>query len=314
MEVTTQKPNFFIVGAPKCGTTAMHSYLEQHPEIFMLDIPDSQENVDGGKKELHFFGSDLNFRRPTLQEYLAYFSEIRDKKILGESTVFYLYSQKAAQDINDFNPDAKILIMLRNPLEMMYSWHSQLLFWGDETIVEFEDALNAESDRKHGNKIPAKHDHPIECFFYSEIARVTVQVKRNLDVFERENVHIVIFDDFKKDTASVYQQTLLFLGCRDKFKPDFQVINSNRTIRNIAVQKFMRHPPKSFRSFVRAIIQSYIRQSLRQNIQQYNTQPKSRSPLESSLKKRLQQEFTPEIEQLSHLLNRDLTYWTQESL
>ncbi|MCW6034870.1 sulfotransferase domain-containing protein [Spirulina subsalsa FACHB-351] len=309
MTTPTQKPNFFIVGAPKCGTTAMHSYLEQHPEIFMLNIPDSPDNLAGGKREIHFFGSDLNFSRPTLEEYLSYFNETKDEKIRGESSVFYLYFKRAAQEIKQFNAEAKILIMLRNPLEMMYSWHSQLVFWGDENIADFATALKAEATRQKGMGIPEKRDHPVECFFYSKIACYTEQVKRYLDIFGRENVEIIIFDDFKQDTLAVYRKTLQFLGCRDDFAADFKVVNANRQVRNIAVQQFLRRPPKSLRSVVRFLIPSRIRKSLRGSLEQYNVEQKSRSPLNPELKERLQREFRPEIEQLSELLHRDLSHW-----
>ncbi|WP_017304889.1 sulfotransferase domain-containing protein [Spirulina subsalsa] len=307
------KPNFFIVGAPKCGTTAMHSYLEQHPEIFMLNIPDSPENMAGGKREIHFFGSDLNFSRPTLEEYLSYFSGASGKKVRGESSVFYLYSKQAAQEIKQFNPESKILIMLRNPLEMMYSWHSQLVFWGDETIADFETALKAENTRKNGTGIPIQRDHPIECFFYSQIACYTEQIKRYLDTFGRENVQIIIFDDFKQDTPAIYRKTLQFLGCRDDFEADFKVINANRQVRNLAVQQFLRRPPKSLRLMVRSLIPSPIRKRLRGVLEKYNIEQKSRSPLSPELNASLQKEFRSEIEKLSELLNRDLMAWVEGS-
>lgn len=128
-------PNFFIVGAPKCGTTAMHIYLRQHPEIFMPE-----------KKESHFFGSDLNsqyFIRDR-EKYLSLFSEAKDVKRIGEASVWYLYSKQAAYEIKEFSPSASIIIMLRNPVDMLYAQHSQFLYNGNENIASFEDALNAE--------------------------------------------------------------------------------------------------------------------------------------------------------------------------
>src|SRR3954468_1950993 len=113
-------PSFFIVGAPKCGTTSLNDYLRQHPRIF---IPE--------RKELHYFGSDLTFlktQRPTREEYLAHFAAAQPQQIAGEASVWYLYSQLAAREIHDFCREAKFIIMLRNPVDMMHSLHSQYLY------------------------------------------------------------------------------------------------------------------------------------------------------------------------------------------
>src|SRR5258706_10449866 len=107
-------PDFFIVGAPKCGTTAMNDYLGQHPDIYMAP------------KELHYFGADLKIKDKISESaYLQYFKNAGNKKILGEASVWYLFSGTAAKEIKNFSPDAKILIMLRNPVEVVYSLHSQ---------------------------------------------------------------------------------------------------------------------------------------------------------------------------------------------
>src|SRR6266545_5937438 len=137
-----RRPDFFIVGAPKCGTTALNDYLKDHPEIFI-----------SARKELHFFGSDLVFRGPrriTEQEYLSFFAPARHEKRLGEASVWYLYSQQAAAEIKAFSPAARIIIMLRNPVDMMYSLHSQRLYNGRETISDFAKALATEE--MHGRK------------------------------------------------------------------------------------------------------------------------------------------------------------------
>lgn len=120
-------PDFFIVGAPKCGTTSMCNYLDQHPDIFISN-----------PKELNFFGADLTPppRKITLEEYLSHFQDSQ-AKICGEGTPFYLLSQAAGQEIKALNPDAKIIIMLRDPVALIYSLHSQLLFGSSENVADF---------------------------------------------------------------------------------------------------------------------------------------------------------------------------------
>src|SRR5665647_751711 len=112
-----KRPDFFIVGAPKCGTTAMNNYLAQHPDVFMA------------QKEIHYFGSDLKMRvKVSESEYLNYFQNAEEKKLIGEASVWYLFSEKAAAEIKAFSPQAKIIIMLRDPIDVLHSLHSQHLF------------------------------------------------------------------------------------------------------------------------------------------------------------------------------------------
>jgi hypothetical protein len=109
-------PNFFIVGAPKSGTTALHTYLGMHPEVFM------------GPKEAHFFAPDVRIEPLDSDKYFEGFVGAEGKACIGEASVFYLYPEKAAAAIHEFNPNAKIIVMLRNPVDLLYSLHSQFQF------------------------------------------------------------------------------------------------------------------------------------------------------------------------------------------
>ena len=113
----------------------MHYYLKEHPEIFMPEV-----------KEPHFFGTDLvspRFIRDK-EKYLSLFSAAENQKRVGESSIYYLYSKIAAAEIHKFSPTARIIIMLRNPVDMIYTLHSEHLFCGDENITNFKKALMAE--------------------------------------------------------------------------------------------------------------------------------------------------------------------------
>lgn len=294
-----KKPDFFIVGAPKCGTTAMNDYLRQHPEIF---IPDA--------KELHFFGLDLNFRRRrlTLEQYLSYFSGVQNEKRIGESSVWYLYSKVAATEIKEFCPSARIIIMLRNPVDMLYSLHSQHLFNGREDIEDFGEAMEAEVDRKNGIRIP-KGKFLIEGLFYREVAKYTTQVQRYLNIFGKEKVHIIIFDDFKNNTDGIYKETLRFLGVDENFQPNFRVINSNKRIRSKVLRELIQNPPQIVRGLVKILIPHQVRHKIRESIIRLNIRNENRYPMDPKLRRALQAEFVQETKQLSILLGRDLTCW-----
>jgi len=299
-----RSPDFFIVGAPKCGTTAMYNYLKEHPEIFMPE-----------RKEPHFFGTDLNasyhyFIREE-GEYLSLFSEAQNEKRVGEASVWYLYSRLAAAEIKEFCPYASIIIMLRNPVDMIYSLHSQLVYSLDENITDFKTALEAEKDRKQGLRIP-KDANFIEGLFYQEVAKYTLQVKRYLDVFGRENVHIIIFDDFKSDITQVYRNTCQFLSVDPNFQPEFSVINQNKRIYSFKLHNFLRNPPRAVVSLSRRLVPRSLRHSLVRSLMHTNVCHVPRPPMDLKLRRHLQAEFTPEVKQLSELLGRDLTYWCKD--
>ena len=293
-----KKPNFFIVGAPRCGTTAMQSYLGQHPDIFMAE-----------RKECHFFGRDLTalFGPVTEEEYLSYFTNVRQEKRVGEASVLYLVSKHAAEEIKAFSPDARIIIMLRNPTDILYSLHTQLMYSGIEDIKDFGVALAAEEERKQGLRI-AKSVRTPQTLFYREIAKLAQQTERYLRVFGPENVHVVIFDDFKADTAGAYRRTLQFLGVDADIAPDFAVVNANQTVRSKLLQRLIsnRRWGRSY-SFKRRI-PSIFRKALRR----LNTVRVPRPAMPRELRAQLQAEFAPEVQRLGELLGHDLTHWSRE--
>lgn len=294
-----RRPDFFIVGAPKSGTTAMNDFLRQHPQVFMPRL-----------KDITFFGQDLQFRRPRISQerYLSLFLEADGAQRAGEASVWYLYSKLAAEEIKAFSPAASIIAMLRNPVDMLYAQHSEFLHNCNEEIDDFEAALDAEEDRKQGKCLP-KTVHLVEGLFYRETAKYAEQVRRYIDVFGRENVHVIIFDDFKQDTDKVYQQTLQYLGVDPNFRPKFQRVNSNKVLRNRRMQEFLVAPPLLLKYVFDAIIPPQYSGRLLPYLRRLNTRYVERPPLDPALRKRLQLEFKPEVKQLSKLLNRDLSHW-----
>lgn len=298
--MSEQNPDFFIVGAPKCGTTAMNGYLRQHPQIFMPPVKDTT-----------FFGQDLQFRQPRIsrEAYLSLFESADGATRIGETSVWYLYSRVAAEEIKRFSPAASIIIMLRNPVDMLYAQHSQFLYNRNEDIVDFEAALDAEEERKQGKRIPTLA-HLVEGLFYRETVKYSEQVERYFDVFGREQVHVIIFDDFKRDTSVIYRETLAFLGVETSFCPEFRIINSNKALRSRRLQAFLIAPPPFLTAMARVITPHPLRGRLSVWLRRFNRRYVDRPPLDPALRKRLQAEFRSEVERLSQLLGRDLNSWS----
>ncbi len=297
--MTQPKPNFFIVGAPKCGTTAMNDYLAKHPEVFIPDI-----------KEVHFFGRDLNITKGALRDegaYLALFTGAEGEKRLGEASVWYLYSKTAAAEIYDFNPDAKIIVMLRNPAEMLYSQHSQFLYNGNEDLEDFREALAAESERKAGRRVP-KSAHLVDGLFYSETVRYAEQIERYFERFGQENVHIILYDDFRADLPGTYRQLLQFLGVSDDFAPEFTVVNPNKRARSALLRSFVQSPPESIKRLSRVFFPRSLRQKVMKGLDRANVRYEARAPLDPELKGELERRFAPEVDKLERLLGRELPW------
>lgn len=293
-------PNLFIVGAPKCGTTALYQYLRQHPEVFMSAV-----------KEPHFFGSDLQSTKfiRDRSEYAALFSEASGYQFVGEASVYYLYSKHAAEEIHASNPSASIIIMLRNPVDMVYSLHSQAVSSGNETIVDFAEALRAEAERSRGRGIPDIADFP-QGLLYCDIARYAQQVNRYLDIFGPDSVKIILFDDFVRHPEQVFRETLEFVGVADTtFQPTFEKVNPNRRLRSVALEHFLKRRTTLRQALKRAAPTVYS--TLYSMFQRMNAVLAKRNTMPAHLRAELCEQFTPEAQELSRIIGHDLTAWLQ---
>lgn len=294
-----KRPQFFIVGAPKCATTSLYHYLRAHPQIFMPD-----------RVEMNFFGQDLVVaNRPSPEAYLEHFVEAEEHQMVGEKSVNYLFSESAHREIRQFQPDARILVMLRNPVDAMHSLHRQYLFSANEDIVDFEQALAAEEDRRRGRRIPAGAHNP-SFLVYSQVVTFSPQVRRYLETFGRERVLVLLFDDLRDDPVSTFRRTLDFLGVDPSFTPEFSVHNPTKRVPNVALRKYMKTHRGVSRTVHRLLPERWV-DGLRSALA--IKQPQPSRDLDPGLRSRLLERFGPEIEELGALIGRDLGHWYRES-
>lgn len=296
-------PNLFIVGAPKCGTTALFSYLNEHPNAFMCE-----------PKEPYFFCSDFNIdiEKRNLEEYLDLFSQAQEHhRVVGEGSVLYLYSKVAIQKIYDFNSDAKIIIMLRNPIDMVYSLHSQYVKVGSENEIDFERAWLLQDSRKQGKHLPKLKQGDWERTQYRDIGKLGEQVERVFSIFPQEQVRVILFEDFAAKTGAEYLKTLKFLNLPDDGRRDFQKVNTNKVLRYprlgamAAESAFLsRKPLKLLKKAIRI-----ERLGVMNIIRVLNERQSERKPLTYEMKEILVREFREDVEHLGELLGRDLSHW-----
>ena len=303
----TRQPDFFLVGAPKCGTTAMHTYLRLHPEIFMPRV-----------KEMHYYGSDLSGLASQLtdEKHAALFADVKSQRRVGETCIWALYSRLAAAEIRRDIPRAKIIIMLRNPVDMAYALYSELVYQWVEDIVGFPRALAVEEERKQGRRLPkSAYSVPPKVLFYRETAKYAGQVERYLDAFGHEQMHVIIYDDLKKDSRDVYRAALDFLEVDAGHRIEMPVINPNKRVRSIRLRKLLHRPPAALQRLCKTIIPSdTTRQRWFERLDGWNVGFRPRPPMGEKMRRRLQAEFAPDVERLSRLLGRDLMHWVGQGV
>lgn len=292
-------PSFFIIGAPKCGTTALSLYLAEHPDVMFSD-----------PKEPKYFHTDFGERhRTTLtpEEYNRCFSWDRTKppQAIGEGTVWYLYSREAVPNVLRAKPDAKFIVMVRNPVDLVYSLHSQFVYGGYEDIEDFELAWRSQEERRHAVELPRLCPDR-KLLLYGEVAALGSQLERLFRIVDVAKVHVVIFDDFVQDPERTYRRILTFLQLDADGRKSFETINANKVVTSRPAARAM------FR--LGAIKRSLgLRRSLGiwRALSPYFTAPASRRELDPRLKDELTNHFRGEVARLSRLLNRDLTMWSR---
>ena len=299
-------PDFLIVGAPKAGTTSLHNWLAQHPEVFMPD-----------NKEPHYFCADFHEQSDRLHGERRYFP-IRDERaylelfagrgegqVAGESSTSSLYSHVAAERIRDFRNDARIVVLLRDPVDLIYSFHAYLLVFHEETVESFREALDIEEPRRRGEiALPPRVRHPSRLY-YSEIGRLADQVERYTRLFPREQILLLLFDDLKADGAGTYRRVLRFLGVEESFVPEFTVDNVNRTNRYRWATRLKADPNARFKLVAQRWLPRLYR-GVGRTLNRINARRRPRPPLDPGLRSRLQASFVEQVRGLSELVGRDL--------
>lgn len=236
------RPNLFIVGAPKCGTTAWVAYLSRHPDIFFCD-----------PKEPHHFNSDIpNFRWfKTQDDYLELFAAAGSERIRAEASILYLYSLDAAANIAQFNRDAKILIFVRDPAKFISSYHQQQLYNLDEDVEDLGEAWSL-SGQRSAAALP-KGCRDARLLDYKSIGAFGAQSERYVANFGRNQVRIVRFEEWVRAPRETYLALMDFLEVDDDGQTNFPQVNAAHDHRFKAVANITQRPPRLARLFSRAL-------------------------------------------------------------
>lgn len=297
-------PNTFVIGAPKCGTTAMCDFLGRHPGAFVCS-----------PKEPHFFVKEEMPRQGMaakldLEKYEGLFEGCStEHKIRAEGSVWYLYSQTALANIHKYNSRSKIIVMLRRPDEMVYSMHNEAVASYNDDIVDFSKAWEISMNGNQRNHLPELCREPTKLH-YNKIACYAEQLERVYRHFPENQVHVIFYDDFSKDTKLCYQKLLQFLGL-EPFEIDFHRINENHVNKNYAIGRFLRTPPEGILQIATLIkkITGARRLGWRDKLSGLNSKKAKREPLDESIRQQILSVYESDILRLQELCNRDLSHW-----
>jgi hypothetical protein len=310
----------FIVGAPRCGTTALSEYLRTHPEI-CFSTP----------KEPHFFlRYDLRsenteqLRETVLNRYLdLYFAERHGSSLFAEGSVSYFYAPEQLEPILRLWPRAKFIICLRNPLQMVPSLHQRLFYNGDETERQFDRAWSLVPERRNGRYIPRSCIEP-RFLDYWEAGQLGKHLDHFLSVVGPERCHISIFDDFKKDPGAEYRRVLEFLELPDDQRTDFDRHAESKDCRIAWVHRLMKRPPKAAmwlfdREDLQVMVEGVGKPSplldkimeIRGKIIDWNKVPATKPKIGTRVLGEMRDMFQKDVALLSDLLDRDLRHWLE---
>jgi hypothetical protein len=221
--------------------------------------------------------------------------------------VYYLYSGEALREIRRFAPDARIIVMLRDPVDLVYSLHAQLLFSCNETERDFARAWALQDERARGRQVP-RTCHDAKILLYREVGRLGAQCERLLEIFPRAQVKFVLTDDLAARPAAVYLEVLDFLGVEPDGRRDFERVNESKTHRVRLLGAFVQRPPAPLVRLGRRCADwlGIERLGVLPRLRALNSRPYARPPLDGAFRAHLTAVFRDDARKLAALIGRDL--------
>jgi hypothetical protein len=289
------KPDFFIVGAPKCGTTALFNYLAAYPSVFMPE-----------NKEPNYFCTDLPRygHVATLTEYEALFASAQPHALTGEASALYLYSKVAISGVITHNANAKIIVMLRNPIEAARSMHAFQWSYELEDVFDFEEAWRLQKARLEGRDLPPRWPYP-DHLQYGALYSYAPQVRRLLAHVPRDKCLFLLFEEFFADPSRHFARVLEFLGLPpDPARTDFPVVNRTIGVRSARLDRLLRQPPPALMALRRAAHAVALHPM--RALQRLNQVAGRKPPLRESFRAELEEYFSADVAELEQLLGLGL--------
>ncbi len=319
LKTSRNTPDFFIVGHPKSGTTALYEMLRGHPQIFMPDF-----------KEPRYFASDLPSRYnerahglppETVDDYLALFDPAGPDQLVGEASTAYIWSHTAAGLIAQAQPAARIVVIIREPASFVRSMHLQLLQIRVEKEKHLRKALALEDTRRQGRNLPPAVARWPQVLLYTDRVRYVEQLRRYHDLFGDEQVLVLIYDDFRSDNEGTVRKVLRFLDVDDTVAIEPTEANPTVRMRSVRLDETVRAisvgrnaPARALRRTIKALTPRALRRGAHRTIRRRVVFGGPQAP-DEALTLELRRRFKGEVAALSEYLGRDLvTLWGYDGL
>jgi hypothetical protein len=300
----SRAPDFFLVGAPKCATSSLHLLLIRHPGIFMCS-----------PKEPHFFSTDLPGlgEVPDRAAYDALFAAAPPEAKRGEASAFYLRSRTAAAEIHKANPDARIILSIRNPADAAISLYHQLRDGFREDQKSFAAAWALQDARARGEKLPSYCPEPAQLQ-YRDVYSYHDQIKRYFDLFGRDAVKVLLFEDISANPDRVIAEVLDFIGVAPfDTAVEMPRTNTRRAPMFPGLVQFLTSPPAALRPLVGPVKSGLNRLGIKPSevMMKHLSKPaqKAGGAVPPDVRREVVEAFRPDVERLEMLLDTDLSAW-----
>ncbi len=300
MQTASQLPDFMVLGARKSGTTSLYRYLKSHPEVYLSPIkepryfafPDTRPVFGGPDRSVPVIWK--------LEDYRRLFAARTTERVAGEMSPLYLYSPCAPGAIRKLIPHAKLIAILRDPAERAYSSFCHNRRDGIEPLADFAAALDAE-EKRIAQGWWSRYHYRTQGFYVP-------QLKRYLELFPREQMLILVYDDMVADCPGFLKRICSFLGVDESHAFDTSE-RDNVTVgipRTFILRRFLRSAGRA-KSMIRGTVPLKMRSSLFQRFSKLLWAPKPE--FRPEVRAQLVSEFKPDILELQQILNRDLSPW-----
>jgi Sulfotransferase family len=290
-------PNFLIVGVQKAGTTSIYNYLNEHPQVYMSPI-----------KETNFLEKDWETIAPelckkqkirTIEEYSQLFQNVKDEIAIGEASPNYLFHyQTSINRIQRYVPNAKQIVILRDPAERAYS----------DYLMHVRDCVG---DRSLSDQIKySSHKSFIlrKGFYYEPL-------QHYINTFGNKKIKVYLYEDLCKDPFEFMKSIYQFIEVNDSFqaniskKAQVAQIPKNKMVNNLLRKQ------NPIRSSVAGIAKYFfpteVRQNLRNRLIKLNSQDKKQVPLPAEERQQMVELYREDILKLQDLIQKDLSLWLQ---
>ena len=298
-------PNFLVIGAQKAGTSAIYYYLNKHPQIYMSSLKEPGF--------FHFENEEIDFCGPgdrryyscrvtSIEAYKKLFQEVSSEVAVGEASTWYLHSIKAPERIKHYIHDAKLIAILRNPVDRAYSAFMHARREEREPFSNFMEALQEEDARIQNN-----WGH---LWRYKHMSLYATQLKHYYKLFNRNQIKVYLHEDLNNNPANLLKDVFRFLGVEETFTPDLSI---RRNVSGIPKNKVL-HRFLSEKQSVKNVLKPFFPTPFRERIvSQLVKQNLVKEPLSAEVRQELTKVFQQDIFELQDLLQRDLSKWLEPS-